>query len=87
MNACPWEKISDFRSYSEFERFVEWMDEQVRSAVAVEVPVERPYIGATTFREKWFRHIATGSTWRLVWPDAPFTGVFETVEYPPDVSQ
>jgi len=80
MNACPWEKISDFRSYSEFERFVEWMDEQVESAVAVELPVERPYIGATTFREKWFRHTATGMTWRLVSPDPPFTGVFEPVD-------
>ena len=78
MNTCPWERIGSFRSHSEFERFVAWMDEQVRSAVAVELLVERPYIGATMFREKWFRHIATGTTWRLVWPDAPFTGSFES---------
>lgn len=80
LNACPWEKIGSFRSCAEFERFVHWMDEQVRSATAVELPVRRPYIGATTFREKWFGHIATGMTWRLVWPDAPFTGLFEPVE-------
>ena len=80
MNACPWEKISDFRSYSEFEQFVAWMDEQVRSAAAVERPVERPYIGATTLREKWFQHTSTGTTWRLVWPDAQFSGIVEPVE-------
>lgn len=80
MQACPWERICDFRSYSEFDRFVAWMDEQVRSANAEELPVSKPYLGATTFREKWFRHIASGTTWRLVWPDAPFTGTFEPVE-------
>jgi hypothetical protein len=80
MNACPWEKISDFQSYSEFERFVAWMHNQVESGTVEELPVRKPYIGATTFREKWYRHIASGKTWRLVWPDAPFTGIFEPVE-------
>jgi hypothetical protein len=80
MNESNWEKIDDFQSYSEFERFVEWTVEQVKSGVAEELPVRKPYIGASTFREKWFRHIASGRTWRLVWPDAPFTGVFEPVE-------
>ena len=79
MKACPWEKIIDFQSYSEFERFVDWMDEQVKSGVAEELPIQKPYIGATTFQEKWFRHIPSRETWRLVWPDAPFTGVFEPV--------
>lgn len=80
MKTCPWERISDFRSYAEFERFVAWMEEQVRSANAEESSVRKPYLGATTFREKWFRHIESGTTWRLVWPDAPFTGTFEPVE-------
>jgi hypothetical protein len=80
MKACPWEKISDFQSYSEFERFVAWMDDQVKSGTAEELPVRKSYIGATTLREKWYRHIASGKIWRLVWPDAPFTGIFEPVE-------
>jgi hypothetical protein len=80
MSACPWKEISDFQSYSEFERFVLWMDDQVKSAIAEELPVRKPYNGATTFREKWYRHNASGMAWRLVWPDAPFTGVFEPLE-------
>lgn len=80
MKACPWEKISDFQTYSEFERFVAWVEEQVKSGTAEELPVRKPYIGATTFSEKWYRHIASGKIWRLVWPDAPFTGIFEPVE-------
>jgi len=79
MKACPWEKISDFQSMSEFNRFVDWMNEQVRAGHAEEVPVRMPYIGATAFREKWVRHIESGEIWRLVWPDAPFAGVFEVV--------
>ena len=80
MKTCPWEKINDFQSYSEFERFVAWMDDQVKSATAEETTVQKPYIGANTFREKWYRHVESGKTWRLVWPDAPFAGVFEPVE-------
>jgi len=80
MKACPWERISNFRSYSEFERFVAWINEQLKSAIAEELPVQKPYIGATTFRERWFLHIESGKVWRLVWPEAPFAGIFEPVE-------
>lgn len=80
MNTSLWEKIADFQSLNEFNRFVDWMSDQVRSGRAEELPVQKPYLGATTFREKWFRHVASGRTWRLVWPDPPFTGAFEPVE-------
>jgi hypothetical protein len=80
MKTCPWKKIADFQSLSEFDRFVDWITAQVNSGQAEELPIGKPYIGATTFREKWFHHTASGQTWRLVWPDAPFTGVFEPVE-------
>jgi hypothetical protein len=79
MNACPWENVSDFQSYSEFERFVAWMNEQLSSSAAEELPVREPYVGATAFHERWFRHVASGTVWRLVWPDPPFTGIFEQV--------
>jgi len=77
MKTCPWEKISDFQSLSEFNRFVEWMADQTESGTAEEVPVKKTYLGGNTFREKWFRHIESGQIWRVVWPDAPFKGVFE----------
>ena len=80
MKQCPWEKINDFRRYSEFDQFVEWINDQVTSNLAKELPVKNRYIGSTIFQEKWFLHISSGQVWRVVWPDFPFTGVFEPIE-------
>jgi hypothetical protein len=79
MTKCPWEKIDDFRSLSEFNRLVHWMNVQVSENAAQETPVRSPYAGATSLQEKWFIHVDSGDIWRLVWPDPPFTGVFEPV--------
>jgi hypothetical protein len=82
MTTCTREKINGFQSLSEFDRFVDWMTAQTKAGTAEEVAIQTPSIGATTFREKWFRHVSSGDTWRLVWPDAPFKGVFEGVDRP-----
>ncbi len=79
MKECPWEKIDDFQSYTEFDEFVKWMNDQIISGLAEEVPVKNPYSGSSLFQEKWFRHLNSNQIWRLVWPDAPFTGIFERV--------
>jgi hypothetical protein len=79
MKTCPWDPISDFRTRGEFDRFVSWMVAQVASGDAEEVAVARHYLDAPSFTEKWFKHRKSGSVWRLVWPDGPFTGVFEIV--------
>jgi hypothetical protein len=76
---CLWESIDDFASLGEFNRFVAWMNDQIKKGLAEEHSVISPYMGATTFEEKWFKHIETGQIWRLVWPDGPFHGVFERV--------
>jgi hypothetical protein len=80
MTTCSWEKINDFRSLNEFDRFVDWITAQANAGAAQEVAVQAPYIGSSTFQEKWFRHVPSGETWRLVWPDPPFRGVFERIE-------
>jgi len=80
MSSCSWEKIDDFRSLGEFDTFVSWMRKQVAKGAAEEVAVTSPYLDATTFTEEWYRHIDSGQVWRLVWPDAPFTGLFERAE-------
>lgn len=79
MKACSWERIDDFRSRGEFERLESWLDSQAASGEAEEVAVTMPYIDAPSFTEKWFKHVESGDVWRLVWPDPPFTGVFERV--------
>ena len=77
MKKCTWKKIEDFQSYAEFDQFVEWMNDQIASGHAQELPIEKPYRGTPLFEEKWFLHIDSGQIWRLVWPDAPFTVIFE----------
>lgn len=76
MTVCPWDEIEGFQNRSEFDRFVAWMESQVANGESVEVEVTAPYLDATTFTEKWFKHVGSGEVWRLVWPDGPFTGPF-----------
>jgi len=55
------------------------MDEQIKKGLAKEIPVLYQYSGSD-FKEKWFIHKSSGMTWRLVWPEVPFTGVFKLVD-------
>jgi hypothetical protein len=79
MKNCPWELIIDFRSWAEFEHFERWMNEQIAAGEASEIAVTKPYLNTSAFKEKWYRHSTSGVVWRLVWPDGPFTGLFEEV--------
>jgi hypothetical protein len=79
MSKCEWEKIDDFRSPGEFRKFLYWMQNQVAAGLAEEVEVEHPYINAPSLKEKWFMHVENRCIWRIVWPDGPFTGLFEKV--------
>ena len=74
-----WEPIESFASLGEFNRFVAWMNDQIKNGFAVETAVISPYLDATTFDEKWFKNVETGKVWRLVGPDGPFYGLFEKV--------
>ncbi len=76
MTHCPWERIDDFASRAEFDRFVAWMSAQVDAGSATEVPVTMRYLESTTLIERWYRHSESGQTWRVVWPDPPFRGLF-----------
>jgi len=73
------EKIDDFNNLSEFNRFIDWIYERVDMHTIKEVPVKIPYMGTASLEEKWFLHIESDEVWRLVWPDSPFTGIFEPV--------
>ena len=79
LKQCPWRTVDGFLSLSEFNRFVAWLNEQVKSGSAQESSVLSPYKDASAFEEKWFVHLETRQTWRLVWPDGPFHGLFEKV--------
>jgi len=81
MKTCLWQSIHNFRSRCEFERFENWIGEQVAFCVATKIAVARPYLDASAFNKKWYCYTASGNVWRLVWPDGSFTGVFEEVAH------
>jgi len=79
MIPCPWESIDGFTSHAEFTRFCSWLNEHVAEKSAEKVPVLARYQNIQSFTEEWYWHIESETTWRLVWPDPPFTGLFEKV--------
>jgi hypothetical protein len=73
MNECNWEVIDGFSSPYEYERFIIWIDDQVKNGTVVQVPVMESYAGSA-FEEKWFKCLSSSDIWRLVAPQAPFLG-------------
>jgi hypothetical protein len=80
MKQCPWEEIQGFKSFSEFDRFIVWIKEQVSEAVAEETPVLEKLLESDV-QEKWFVHKESGSIWRLIHPEiSSLTGGFRIVK-------
>lgn len=77
-SGCAWVAIDGFSSDEEYQRFLASIREQVRSGVAKEVRVAKPYSGID-WEERWFQCLSGKDTWRLVAPDPPFPGVFKPV--------
>jgi hypothetical protein len=77
-SGCEWVAIDGFSSDEEYEQFLAGITEQVRSGVAIEVRVAKPYSGVD-WDERWFQCLVGKDTWRLVAPDPPFQGVFKPV--------
>lgn len=74
--SCHWEEIGSFRSQGEFNRFVRWIEDQVKAGYAAEIPVENRYAGEM-ISERWFVCTDCQSRWRLVYPDPGFfSGLF-----------
>ena len=63
-----WETINNFGSLRERDSFLAWMQGQIASGVAEEIG--RP--PAFDAGERWYRHLATGSVWRLVPEENPY---------------
>ena len=64
-----WEWIGHFGSLRERDCFVAWMQGQIANGMAEEIgaPTDEP----SDAGERWFRHIPTGSVWRLVSDENP----------------
>jgi len=57
-----WESICNFGSLRERDCFLAWMRGQIADGVAEEIEAPAGFDAS----ERWFRHIPTGSLWRLV---------------------
>ncbi|RTL25776.1 MAG: hypothetical protein EKK47_22645 [Burkholderiales bacterium] len=79
LKPCSWDEIHGFSSLGEFNRFVEFIEEQVRKNEAAEVSVEPNYGAGEIFGGRWFKDRDSGQVWRLVPPDFPFKGLWERV--------
>jgi hypothetical protein len=81
---CPWEEVDGFTSLAEFRSFERWLVGQVSGGLARQVPVGSPYLhdGARetiVLVEVWYLHLPSRETWRLVWPEPPFDGIFKKI--------
>lgn len=65
-----WEEISSFGSLRERDRFLTWMRSQISNGLAEEV--HAPLSGPFGTHDRWFRHVSTGTLWRLVPDENPY---------------
>ena len=62
-----WETINNFGSLRERDEFVVWLQQEIALGLAQEVTPTAPDDG-----ERWYKHLATGSLWRLVSDENPY---------------
>jgi hypothetical protein len=79
-----WEEIQGFASPGEYDRFVQYVEDQVASGLADELPAAPGYFGGVGSR--WFRDRDSGEVWRLDAPDPPFRGAWRRAAPPPPAS-
>ena len=79
MLSSNWEAIPGFVTPGEYRRFVEFIERQVATGEAIELPVDAKYGPGLVFGGRWFREVSSGEVWRLIPPDPPFAGLWEPV--------
>ncbi|WP_142779267.1 MULTISPECIES: hypothetical protein [Agrobacterium] len=67
MKNCDWEEISSFRSLSEYQRFLAWLEEQVKRGECEEIVEDKTIFFEPA--ERKFRCRESGQIWRLLCPD------------------
>jgi hypothetical protein len=65
-----WERIENFGSLREQESFCAWLQDEITKGISKEIdaPADQPHDPG----DRWFRHLPTGSLWRLVPLDNPY---------------
>lgn len=67
MTDCNWEEIHAFRSWGEYQRFVRWIEAQVREGICEEIGRQATPHGE--WDDRWFKCNFSGVVWKLSCPD------------------
>jgi hypothetical protein len=70
------EPIAAFHGWNDYHDFLKAIEE---SESFQETEVLKAYFNLESFDQRWFIHVPSNETWRLVEPDPPFAGVWEKV--------
>lgn len=79
------EEINEFNSFSEYERFIEYLSKRISENEIEEIEPQEYYSGKSPYglnNDRWFKDNSNNEIWRLVPPDFPFKGFFKKVIYP-----
>lgn len=79
MTSTVWEEIHGFVSLGEYNKFVQYIEEQIKAGYVKEIDPNPDYGYGEIYGGRWFEEIANGEVWRLVPPDIPFKGLWEPV--------
>jgi hypothetical protein len=74
-----WEEIREFESPGEYNRFLQYIESQVRPGVAKELPADPSYQRGMLYGGRWFQDSESLAVWRLISPNPPFYGLWEPV--------
>ena len=80
MTKIIWEEIHGFSSPDEFNRFIQYIEEQVRMGHVNEINPDPDYGYGEIYGGRWFEETDSGEVWRLVPPGFPFKGLWEPVQ-------
>jgi len=75
-----WEEIKSFQSISEYKKFVNYIEKQIKEKYAVEIETCQNYKKGEIYGGRWFQDLETKEIWRLVEPDFPFRGCWEKIK-------
>ena len=79
MSKIVWEEIHGFASLGEYNRFVQYIEGQMKAGFVREIDPNADYGYGEIYGGRWFEDIESGKVWRLVPPDFPFKGLWEPI--------
>ena len=80
MSNTLWEEIHGFISPGEYDKFLRYIEGQVKAGYAIELEPDSNYGKGQIYGGRWFEDVESGEVWRLIQPDFPFKGLWEPIK-------